>query len=310
MWRRRRRSRRLRVAFDTNVPAGRSVDDRAVFGCYRVAPPPHSPPVRRPVETCARARAFVLFRDNAGRSDSDDNKIITLSLSLSSKYSFLSYSARRPRMSSSCTGPRRCDGRRRRPAVRSAKTWRPADDDDDRGINNVQENQTMAATVADTPRAVRPRVVRVLPTGRVHRRQRAGPRTAATGRWWFPFDVPVGLIRRPFLIGDFFLKFFPVTYLRQPTKESVANSTDYSPPNDKSFRPVNDDLLANVFITVKTTGRNHLTRLPVVIKTWFQLAKKQVGAHNYVYYCKLVWCVRELAVTNVFLCQALANASH
>lgn len=67
----------------------------------------------------------------------------------------------------------------------------------------------------------------------------------------------------------------------------MVSSTDYSSPNEKllqhSVLPTDDDLLANVFITVKTTGRNHLTRLPVIIKTWFQLAQKQVLLCIFVY---------------------------
>ncbi|XP_050526409.1 fringe glycosyltransferase isoform X2 [Daktulosphaira vitifoliae] len=45
--------------------------------------------------------------------------------------------------------------------------------------------------------------------------------------------------------------------------------------DDSSIIQLNDSVLKNVFISIKTTGRNHLTRLPVIIKTWFQLAQDQ-----------------------------------
>ncbi|KAF0763623.1 fringe glycosyltransferase [Aphis craccivora] len=70
-----------------------------------------------------------------------------------------------------------------------------------------------------------------------------------------------------------------LTPIQQQLSKTVSNSTNYSIAERKTFQrilPVNDDLLEKVFITVKTTGRNHLTRLPVIIKTWFQLAKKQI----------------------------------
>lgn len=69
-----------------------------------------------------------------------------------------------------------------------------------------------------------------------------------------------------------------LTPVQQQLSKTVSNSTNYSISERKTFQrilPINDDLLEKVFITVKTTGRNHLTRLPVIIKTWFQLAKKQ-----------------------------------
>lgn len=44
--------------------------------------------------------------------------------------------------------------------------------------NYVQENQTMAVTVADTTRPVSARVIRFLPTGGNHRRQHARFRPA------------------------------------------------------------------------------------------------------------------------------------
>lgn len=39
----------------------------------------------------------------------------------------------------------------------------------------------------------------------------------------------------------------------------------------------------DVFISVKTTGHYHRARLPVIIKTWFQLAKEQVRYDLFTY---------------------------
>jgi hypothetical protein len=89
------------------------------------------------------------------------------------------------------------------------------------------------------------------------------------------FSICIG----PVLILSFFL----FHCIHQQLKK-ITNSTDYLLPDQKTVRhslPVDDDLIDNVFITVKTTGRNHLTRLPVIIKTWFQLAKKQVLLYFY-----------------------------
>ena len=41
------------------------------------------------------------------------------------------------------------------------------------------------------------------------------------------------------------------------------------------------DVLSNVFISVKTARQNHRVRLPGILQTWFQLARKQVGCFVY-----------------------------
>lgn len=42
-------------------------------------------------------------------------------------------------------------------------------------------------------------------------------------------------------------------------------------------RPSDSARLDDVFLSVKTTAAYHKARLPVILKTWFQLAKKQVS---------------------------------
>lgn len=39
--------------------------------------------------------------------------------------------------------------------------------------------------------------------------------------------------------------------------------------------------LNDIFISVKTTKNYHRKRLPIILKTWFQLAKKQVSVLFY-----------------------------
>jgi hypothetical protein len=55
---------------------------------------------------------------------------------------------------------------------------------------------------------------------------------------------------------------------------SDANSVD-AVSSSATSRPVGTQL-GDVFISVKTTRNYHKWRLPVVLKTWFQLAKDQV----------------------------------
>ncbi|XP_050439548.1 fringe glycosyltransferase [Adelges cooleyi] len=66
---------------------------------------------------------------------------------------------------------------------------------------------------------------------------------------------------------------------QQQTFKGLLNELDTSdlekPSDDTLLLDLDDSVLQNTFITVKTTGRNHLTRLPVIIKTWFQVAKDQ-----------------------------------
>ena len=50
-------------------------------------------------------------------------------------------------------------------------------------------------------------------------------------------------------------------------------------PSEKSayLTPEESSALSDTFIAVKTTGRFHRSRLGVVLKTWFNLAKEQVN---------------------------------
>lgn len=48
--------------------------------------------------------------------------------------------------------------------------------------------------------------------------------------------------------------------------------------SDKEISDVRDNITLNdIFISVKTTRNYEDTRLPVILKTWFQLAKEQVS---------------------------------
>lgn len=44
--------------------------------------------------------------------------------------------------------------------------------------------------------------------------------------------------------------------------------------------PVKNITLDDIFISVKTTKHYQYSRLPIILKTWFQLAKKQVNTLN------------------------------
>jgi len=124
-------------------------------------------------------------------------------------------------------------------------------------------------------------------------------RSFSTNRWEPPEatcsllasnrSVPLAWIVCFDCVINILISLFFCLHVRQLPK-TVSNSTNYSTLERKSFQhilPVGDDLLEKVFITVKTTGRNHLTRLPVIIRTWFQLAKKQVCT----YYYKFVYII-------------------
>lgn len=69
---------------------------------------------------------------------------------------------------------------------------------------------------------------------------------------------------------------------------------------------IEDDVgLDDIFIAVKTTSKNSNTRLSLILKTWFQLAKKQVMCLPYFFYlyikknwwwphfCRKVWYALE-----------------
>lgn len=53
-------------------------------------------------------------------------------------------------------------------------------------------------------------------------------------------------------------------------------SKDYVEAVDATPKPPNTRP-QDVFISVKTTGSYHRARLPVILRTWFQLAKHQVS---------------------------------
>lgn len=47
--------------------------------------------------------------------------------------------------------------------------------------------------------------------------------------------------------------------------------------------------LDDIFISVKTTKHYQYTRLPIILKTWFQLAKDQVSVDFVLIYLALKW---------------------
>lgn len=59
-------------------------------------------------------------------------------------------------------------------------------------------------------------------------------------------------------------------YIEGGAEGSAAAAGSTATPKPPLARP------QDVFISVKTTGHYHRARLPVIIKTWFQLAKEQV----------------------------------
>ncbi|CAG9830812.1 unnamed protein product [Diabrotica balteata] len=64
------------------------------------------------------------------------------------------------------------------------------------------------------------------------------------------------------------------------------SQTEYEPPQDYVGEIVTatakppSTTLDDVFISVKTTKTYHNKRLPIILKTWFQLARKQKKEYN------------------------------
>lgn len=60
-----------------------------------------------------------------------------------------------------------------------------------------------------------------------------------------------------------------------PTASEARLTATAKPPGTR---------LNEIFISVKTTSNYHKWRLPVILKTWFQLAKQQVLCVSYLFY--------------------------
>lgn len=62
----------------------------------------------------------------------------------------------------------------------------------------------------------------------------------------------------------------------------LSNFTYKESPDETSIEDsVNKNItLEDIFISVKTSRHYQASRLPVILKTWFQLAKEQVGIDN------------------------------
>lgn len=58
--------------------------------------------------------------------------------------------------------------------------------------------------------------------------------------------------------------------------DSPAGQTSEIPSATATVKPPSTRL-EDVFISVKTTKHYHAQRLPIILKTWFQLAKPQVS---------------------------------
>lgn len=61
-----------------------------------------------------------------------------------------------------------------------------------------------------------------------------------------------------------------------PARESDKSSSSEVPSVTATLRPLTTTL-DDVFISVKTTKHYHKNRLPIILTTWFQLAKDQVS---------------------------------
>lgn len=59
--------------------------------------------------------------------------------------------------------------------------------------------------------------------------------------------------------------------------------------------------LSDIFISVKTTKSYHATRLPLIIKTWFQLAKDQVRLFFFPFFCIMCFAFFSFSVI-LFIC--------
>lgn len=71
-------------------------------------------------------------------------------------------------------------------------------------------------------------------------------------------------------------------YVEGGAEGSAAAAGSTATPKPPLARP------QDVFISVKTTGHYHRARLPVIIKTWFQLAKEQVSVRFILQYLTLL----------------------
>lgn len=66
------------------------------------------------------------------------------------------------------------------------------------------------------------------------------------------------------------------------TEVSAPIVTETSDYGNKKSDVSNKFTLNDIFISVKTTRNYENTRLPVILKTWFELAKEQVSNTNYI----------------------------
>jgi Fringe-like len=62
------------------------------------------------------------------------------------------------------------------------------------------------------------------------------------------------------------------------TANHEENSLYYDPRSEYEWRSNTE--LDDIFISVKTTKKNHNTRLKMIVETWFQLAKDQVSLES------------------------------
>ena len=60
----------------------------------------------------------------------------------------------------------------------------------------------------------------------------------------------------------------PTVFPNTPLTVEVSNGTNFDLASDTSLK--------DILITVKTTKKNHETRLSLILKTWFKCAPKQV----------------------------------
>ncbi|KAL1140632.1 hypothetical protein AAG570_000562 [Ranatra chinensis] len=129
--------------------------------------------------------------------------------------------------------------------------------------------------VSDNPDFTMPRVKRLLQflflSGLIvyaslvyyHRTNSKGPDKAGTQEIGWQERAPRSLS------GDYQESMNLVEVVQQPVKAATAAT----PPQPYTTSAAS---LSDVFISVKTTVHYHKPRLPIILKTWFQLAKQQV----------------------------------
>jgi hypothetical protein len=92
-------------------------------------------------------------------------------------------------------------------------------------------------------------------------------------------DISAELVKSLYFIAPFLLQATPsgkVQRIRSLHEDPTVTSESSSAT--ATLRPPTT-VLDDVFISVKTTKSYHNHRLPIILKTWFQLAKAQVTTH-------------------------------